>query len=125
MPISVEALAYYRERLWVRNVHYLVELDPATGKRLRLGDASWGWGGMAFQKNKLFVSGIQSQYGKSGATVTDLDDVGKEITKFPTLEGVIASGPSTSTTTRNSPRWGRHWSSATTSVSPRSKARSL
>lgn len=88
VPISVEALAYYRDRLWVRNVHYLVELDPATGKRLRLGDAAWGWGGMAFLKNKLFVTGIQSQYGRSGAVVTDLDEIGKEITKFPTLEGV-------------------------------------
>src|SRR5207237_1280293 len=89
IPVSVEALAYYRDRLWVRNVHYLVELDPATGKRLRLGDASWGWGGLAFRKNQLFTSGIQSQYGTSGATVTDLDQPGKEITKFPTLEGVI------------------------------------
>src|SRR4051794_610495 len=71
-PLSVEALAYYRNRLWVRNVHYLVELDPATGKRLRLGDAAWGWGGMGFQNNRLFVSGIQSQYGNSGATFTDL-----------------------------------------------------
>lgn len=88
VPISVEALAYYRDRLWVRNVHYLVELDPATGKRLRLGDASWGWGGMAFLKNNLYVSGIQSQYGRSGATRTDLDEVGKEMTKIPTLEGV-------------------------------------
>ena len=65
-----------------------VELDPATGKRLRLGDASWGWGGMAFQKNKLFVSGIQSEYGTNGATATDLDNAGKEIEKVPTLEGV-------------------------------------
>ena len=88
VPISVEAHSYYRDRLWVRNVHYLVELDPATGRRLRLGDASWGWGGMAFLKNKLFTSGIQSEYGRSGATVTDLDEEGKEITKFPTLEGV-------------------------------------
>jgi outer membrane protein assembly factor BamB len=88
VPVSVEALAYYRERLWVRNVHYLVELDPVTGKRLRVGDASWGWGGMAFQKNRVFVSGIQSQYGTSGATVTDLDQPGKEIDKAPTLEGV-------------------------------------
>jgi outer membrane protein assembly factor BamB len=88
VPISVEALAYYRDRLWVRNVHYLVELDPATGKRLRLGDASWGWGGMAFQKNRLFVSGIQSEYGTNGATMTDLDQEGNEIEKVPTLEGV-------------------------------------
>lgn len=93
VPISVEALSYYRDRLWVRNVHYLVELDPATGKRLRLGDASWGWGGMAFQKNRLFVSGIQSQYGTAGATFTDLDQPGKEITKFPTLEGVLKLQP--------------------------------
>lgn len=88
VPVSVEALAYYRDRLWVRNVHYLVELDPATGKRLRLGDASWGWGGLAFQNNRVFVSGIQSQYGTSGATVTDLDAEGKPIEKGPTLEGV-------------------------------------
>lgn len=88
VPVSVEALSYYRDKLWVRNVHYLVELDPATGKRLRLGDASWGWGGMAFQKNNLFVSGIQSQYGTSGGTVTDLDEPGKEMEKVPTLDGV-------------------------------------
>jgi outer membrane protein assembly factor BamB len=88
VPVSVEALSYHRDKLWVRNVHYLVELDPATGKRLRLGDASWGWGGMAFQKNHVFVSGIQSQYGTSGGTITDLDDAGKEIEKGPTLEGV-------------------------------------
>lgn len=89
VPVAVEALAYYRDRLWVRNLHYLVELDPATGKRLRLGDASWGWGGMAFRKNQLFVSGWQSQYGTSGATATDLDQLGKEIAKIPTLEGVL------------------------------------
>ena len=89
VPVSVEALAYHRDRLWVRNVHYVVELDPATGKRLRLGDASWGWGGMAFHKNKLFLSGIQSQYGTSGATITDLDQEGTPIEKRPTLEGVL------------------------------------
>lgn len=89
VPVSVEALAYYRHRLWVRNVHYLVELDPATGKRLRLGDASWGWGGMAFQQNRLFVSGIQSQYGTAGATFTDLDQEGTAFEKTPTLEGVL------------------------------------
>ncbi len=88
VPISVEALAYHRDRLWVRNLHYLVELDPATGRRLRLGDASWGWGGMAFHKNKLFVSGIQSQYGTHGGTVSDLDQEGKDIQKVPTLENV-------------------------------------
>jgi outer membrane protein assembly factor BamB len=69
-------------------VHYPVELEPATGKRLRLGDASWGWGGMAFQGNKLFTSGIQSQYGTNGATFTDLDQEGVEIAKVPTLEEV-------------------------------------
>ena len=89
VPVSVEALAYHRDRLWVRNVHYLVELDPATGKRLRLGNASWGWGGMAFHKNKLFQSGIQSQYGSAGATFTDLDQTGTAMEKVPTMETVL------------------------------------
>lgn len=88
VPVSVESLAVHRDSLWVRNVHYVVELDPASGERRRLGDASWGWGGMAFRQNKLFVSGIQSQYGTSGATVTDLDDPGQPIEKAPTLESV-------------------------------------
>lgn len=89
IPISVESLSYYQDRLWVRNLHYLVELDPTSGRRVRLGDASWGWGGMAFQKNRLFVSGIKSEYGTHGGTVTDLDQVGKAIEKVPTLEGVL------------------------------------
>ncbi|MBL8799005.1 MAG: PQQ-binding-like beta-propeller repeat protein [Planctomycetia bacterium] len=89
VPLSVEALAVHRDRLWVRNVHYLVELDPATGKRLRLGDASWGWGSMAFLQNKIYVSGIQSQYGTHGAAVTDLEQEGKPLEKIPTLEGVL------------------------------------
>ena len=88
VPVSVEALAFHRDRLWVRNVHYLVELDPATGKRLRLADASWGWGGMAVHQNKLYTSGIQSQYGTHGARVVDLNQEGKIIEKIPTLEGV-------------------------------------
>jgi outer membrane protein assembly factor BamB len=88
VPLSVEALSFHRDRLWVRNVHYLVELDPATGKRLRLGDASWGWGGMAFLQNKVYVSGIQSQYGTNGATATELDQDGQPIVKQPTLEDV-------------------------------------
>jgi outer membrane protein assembly factor BamB len=89
IPVSVEALAYHRDRLWVRNVHYLVELDPADGKRLRLADASWGCGGIAFQNNRLFQSGIQSQYGTAGATHVDLDQEGTEMKKAPTLEGVL------------------------------------
>jgi outer membrane protein assembly factor BamB len=89
VPVTIEALAYYRDKLWVRNPNYIIELDPKTGKRLRVGPASWGWGGMAFLKNQLFLSGIQSQYGTSGATATDLDDPGSEIKqKIPTLEEV-------------------------------------
>lgn len=89
VPVSVEALSYHRDRLWVRNVHYLVEIDPTTGKRLRIATASWGHGGIAFQKSKMFQSGIQSQYGSSGATSIDLDQEGKEIVKSPTLDGVL------------------------------------
>jgi hypothetical protein len=89
VPVAVESLSYHGDRLWVRNLHYLVELEPATGKRLRLTDASWGWGGMAFHKNKIFVSGIKSEYGLDGAVVTDLEQEGKPIEKIPTLEGVL------------------------------------
>jgi outer membrane protein assembly factor BamB len=88
VPLTVEALAFYRDKLWVRNPNHVIELDPQTGKRLRIGAASWGWGGMAFLKNELFLSGIQSQYGTSGATATDLDDPGSDPKKIPTLEDV-------------------------------------
>lgn len=89
IPVTIEALAWHRDRLWVRNPNWIVELDPKTGQRLRVGPASWGWGGLAFVKNQLFLSGIQSQYGTSGATSTDLDDPGTPLSrKIPTMEEV-------------------------------------
>ena len=89
IPVSVEAVAFHRGKLYARSPYYVVELDPATGRRLRIGTASYGYGGLAFLGDLLFQSGVQGQYGTSGATVTDLSEEGGEMTrKVPTLEGV-------------------------------------
>jgi len=90
VPVNVDALACYRDKLYVRNPNWNIELDPRTGKRLRVGYASWGWGGLAFAKNRMYNSGIQSQYGLNGAVITDLDEPGTPINRtIPTMEGVL------------------------------------
>lgn len=89
-PVGIEAVAHYRDRLYVRTPYYIVELDPASGKRLRIGDASYGYGALAFVKNRIYQSGVQGEYGTNGAHVTDLDQDGQPIKqKIPTLEGVL------------------------------------
>jgi outer membrane protein assembly factor BamB len=94
IPVTIEGLSYYRDKLYVRNPNWIVEVDPHTGKRLRIGAASWGRGGLAFVENNLFVTGIQSQYGTSGGTVTDLDEPGKMFNKIiPTLEDALLLRP--------------------------------
>jgi outer membrane protein assembly factor BamB len=89
VPVTIESLSYYHDKLYVRNPNWIVELDPKNGKRLHIGAASWGWGGLAFLKDQMFVSGIQSQYGTSGATGTNLDEPNNPIkSKIPTLEDI-------------------------------------
>jgi len=93
VPIAVEALALYRGKLYVRSPYYVAELDPQTGKRLRIGQASYGYGGIAFMDNLMFLSGVRGQYGTAGATVTDLDEPGGEPKKIPTLDDVPVFEP--------------------------------
>ena len=93
VPISIEAVALYREKLWVRSPYYALELDPRSGKRLRIGKASYGFGGLAFMKNLMFLSGVKGQYGTSGGTVTDIDDPGRPPKKYPTMENVRLLSP--------------------------------
>jgi outer membrane protein assembly factor BamB len=94
IPVTIESLSYYRDKLYVRNPNWIVEVDPKTGQRLRIGAASWGWGGLAFVKNRMFLTGIQSQYGTSGGTVTDLDEPGSPPNRtIPTLEEVRLMKP--------------------------------
>jgi outer membrane protein assembly factor BamB len=89
VPVSIEAVVFYQDKLYVRSPYYIVELDPRSGKRLRLGSTSYGYGGLAFMKNLLFQSGVQGQYGTSGATVIDLSQAGTDLPgKVPVLEGV-------------------------------------
>ncbi|MCK6471606.1 MAG: PQQ-binding-like beta-propeller repeat protein [Planctomycetes bacterium] len=71
--VSVEAVALHREKVYARTPYYLMEIDPADGKRLRMAGAGYGYGGMAFDKNLVFVTGIASQYGSSAARAFDLD----------------------------------------------------
>ncbi|MHC4915262.1 MAG: outer membrane protein assembly factor BamB family protein [Planctomycetota bacterium] len=89
VPISAEALAHYRGKLYLRTPYYVMELDPASGKRLRLGNASYGYGGLAFMKSVMFQSGVSGQYGTSGGTSTDLGQPGKPMKRnFKHLEDV-------------------------------------
>lgn len=87
IPVTIESLSFHRDTLYVRNPNYVVELDPRSGERQRLSYASWGWGGLAFANNRLFLSGIQSQYGTHGGSVIDLDDPGELLrTPVKTME---------------------------------------
>jgi outer membrane protein assembly factor BamB len=90
VPITIEALAFHKDKLYARTPYYVMEYDPATGKRLRMGDATCGWGGMGFTGDRLLQSGIHGQYGTGGATTLDLAGPGKPMkTKIPTLEDVL------------------------------------
>jgi outer membrane protein assembly factor BamB len=94
-PITIEALACHQGKFYLRTPFHVMELDPASGKRLRLGGASYGWGGMSFAGGLLVTSGSSGGQGSAaGATVLDLDAPGGEPSKLeggkiiPTLEDV-------------------------------------
>jgi outer membrane protein assembly factor BamB len=95
IPVSIEAVTCYRDRLWVRSPYYVVELDPAKGTWLRIANASYGYGGMAFAGDRLYQSGVLGQYGTNGATSLSLDDRGgpPEKSMLPTLKGVSIIKP--------------------------------
>jgi outer membrane protein assembly factor BamB len=95
IPVSIEAVSCYGERLWVRSPYYLVELDPAKGTWLRIAEASYGYGGMAFAGGRIFQSGLRGQYGTEGATSVSLDAAGGTPPEamLPTLEGVSMLKP--------------------------------
>lgn len=91
IPISIEALASHRDKLYARTPNYLIEIDPRTGKRLRLGTAlPYSYGGLAFMGDRVFQSGVSSQYGSPGREVVDLSQPGTPPrTKVATLEDVL------------------------------------
>ena len=87
IPISIESLACYRGKLYVRAPNYLVEIDPKTGKRMRLCRIPYGYGGVAFLGSRVFQSGVRSQYGGPGLEIVDLSQPGtKPRRKIPTLD---------------------------------------
>jgi len=95
IPVSIEAVSYFRDRLWVRSPYYVVELDPTKGTWLHIAKASYGYGGMAFAGDRLFQSGVLGQYGTPGATYISLDAKGGPPPKsmLPTFRGVSMLKP--------------------------------
>lgn len=87
LAVSVEAVAVHREKVYARTPYYVMEIDPADGKRLRMAGAGYGYGGLAFDKNLVFLTGTGSQYGSSSARAFDLDAPDKE------GKGIAASEP--------------------------------
>jgi outer membrane protein assembly factor BamB len=89
IPISIEALAFYRDKLWLRTPRQFAEFDPKTGKRLRIADACYGYNGMAFMKHLAVVSGT------GFAGYVDLDKTGEKVKNVPNMEdvGTLGGGP--------------------------------
>lgn len=89
VPITIEALQYHKDRLWLRSPRQFAEFDPATGKRLRLGNHFYGYNAMGFLDHFMITSGLGS------AGIVDLNQKGKE-TRYakdqPALAGVLEIG---------------------------------
>jgi outer membrane protein assembly factor BamB len=70
VPISIERLHYYRDKLYLRSARQIAEYDPASGKRLRLVSAVYGNNGLAFLGERIVTSGVDA------AAVIDLSEAG-------------------------------------------------
>ncbi|MBC8288742.1 MAG: PQQ-binding-like beta-propeller repeat protein, partial [Planctomycetes bacterium] len=97
IPVSIEAVAWYRDQLWVRSPYFVVRLDPADGSWQRIAETSYGYGGMAFVGDRLFQSGVLGQYGTLGATSVALNGETSPPPEqvAPTLKGVKMLTPAT------------------------------
>jgi outer membrane protein assembly factor BamB len=85
VPISIEKLHFYQDRLYLRSARQIAEYDPATGRRLRLANAIYGYNGLAFMNNLVFSTGIDS------ANAVNLNDKG-ELSRYkdqPALKDVL------------------------------------
>lgn len=70
VPISIEKLHFYRDKLYLRSARQIAEYDAVSGKRLRLANASYGYNGLAFAKNLIISAGTGS------AMAVDLGEAG-------------------------------------------------
>jgi hypothetical protein len=95
IPVSIEAVSVFDERLWVRSPYWVVELDTGSGKWLHIAEASYGYGGLAFIGDQLFQSGVLGQHGTFGATSIAMNAEGGPPPEqvAPTLEGVKMLSP--------------------------------
>lgn len=94
--MSIEALAFAGDRLYVRTPYWIAELDPATGQRQKIGPASYAYGGLAIISRQVLNTGVQGQYGTPGLCALDFSGGGKELTwggkPLPTMEGAREFG---------------------------------
>ncbi|MEX0702519.1 MAG: PQQ-binding-like beta-propeller repeat protein [Planctomycetales bacterium] len=81
------------DKLYVRSPYYVLELDPATGRRLRIGEASYGYGGLALAGDSIFQSGLKGQYGTTGLTRIDLAAATRPPVNYPTMDDVRRFAP--------------------------------
>ncbi len=95
IPVSIEAISWRRDQLWIRSPYFLVRLDPHSGDWIHIAEASYGYGGMAFAGGRLFQSGVQGQYGNEGATYVSIDGKTSPPPEqvAPTLQGVRMLAP--------------------------------
>jgi outer membrane protein assembly factor BamB len=88
VPVSIESLHYYRDKLYLRSARQIAEYDPVSGRRLRLANAVYGYNGLAFLDNLVLTTG-------TGATnVVPLDQAGQPSRYLdqPALKEVLILG---------------------------------
>ena len=89
IPISIESLQFYGDKLWLRTPRQYAEFDPKSGKRLRLAGAAYGYNGIAFMNDWFVYAGTGS------AGMVKLEQEGKPIKfapKFPAVKDVTTIG---------------------------------
>lgn len=71
VPVSIESLHCYRDKLYIRSAYQIAEYNLSTGKRLRLAHGVYGYNGLAFLNDLVVCSGIDS------AVAIDLSESGQ------------------------------------------------
>lgn len=84
VPISLEYIAVYREKVYLRSPYQLCEYDPKNGKRLRIANIPYGYNGFGIKENIFAFAGVNS------GMVLDIDMQGElKNKKIPNMEEVL------------------------------------
>jgi outer membrane protein assembly factor BamB len=82
VPITIESLHSFGDKFWLRSAYQFAEFDPTNGKRLRIGNAIYGYNSLAFTTNAFVMTGTRS------AEVVKLDQPDAKFDKNPNLTDV-------------------------------------